>query len=69
MDIDAETARALGWPKLKYAFIERERRWLCQKVPEALVIGAEHITASISPGRACAFARPCRRTAARRCAG
>ena len=44
MDIDAETARALGWPKLKYAFIERERRWLCQKVPEALVIGAEHIT-------------------------
>jgi hypothetical protein len=44
MDIDADTARALGWPKLKYAFIERERRWLCREVPMPLVIGAEHIT-------------------------
>jgi hypothetical protein len=44
VDIDAETAKALGWPKLKYAFVERERRWLCREIPETLVIGVEHIT-------------------------
>ena len=33
MDIDRQTATALGFPKLKYAFVERERRWLCREVP------------------------------------
>ena len=33
MDIDRQTATALGFPKLKYAFVERERRWLCGEVP------------------------------------
>ena len=44
MDIDPETAAALGFPKLKYAWVERERRWLCDHVPEALVVKAEEIT-------------------------
>ncbi len=41
--IDAATAQALGWPKLKYAAIERERRWLCQDIPMNLVRRAESI--------------------------
>ena len=44
MDIDAATAAALGFPKLKYAWVERERRWLCSHVPEDLVLRAEEIT-------------------------
>jgi hypothetical protein len=44
MDIDPETAAALGFPKLKYAWVERERRWLCDHVPQALVVKAEEIT-------------------------
>ena len=44
MQIDAETAAALGWPKLKYAWIERERRWLCGHVPMEQVVSAEAIT-------------------------
>jgi CYTH domain-containing protein len=42
--VDAAQAAALGWPKLKYAFVERERRWLCDPPPEALVTRAEVIT-------------------------
>jgi hypothetical protein len=44
MDIDPNTAAALGFPKLKYACVERERRWLCDHVPQALVVKAEEIT-------------------------
>jgi CYTH domain-containing protein len=44
MDIDHETAAALGWPKLKYAWVERERRWLCAAVPSNLVVRSEAIT-------------------------
>jgi CYTH domain-containing protein len=33
VDIDPATASALGFPKLKYAWIERERRWLCGAIP------------------------------------
>jgi len=44
MDIDRETAAALGWPKLKYAWIERERRWLCEAVPMARVVRSDAIT-------------------------
>jgi hypothetical protein len=44
MDIDAETAAALGFPKLKYAWVERERRWLCDRIPHEQVIKAEDIT-------------------------
>jgi len=44
MDIDQATAAALGFPKLKYAWIERERRWLCADIPMALVLTVEDIT-------------------------
>ena len=44
MDIDPATAAALGWPKLKYAWVERERRWLCDALPEGLTGRAEAIT-------------------------
>ncbi|WP_372786650.1 hypothetical protein [Phenylobacterium sp.] len=33
MEIDQATAAALGFPKLKYAWVERERRWLCREIP------------------------------------
>jgi len=37
MTIDALDAAALGWPKTKYAALERERRWLCEHIPADLV--------------------------------
>jgi CYTH domain-containing protein len=40
-DIDQATASALGWPKAKYAWVERERRWLCHMVPRDLVQRSE----------------------------
>jgi CYTH domain-containing protein len=42
--IDAARAAALGFPKLKYAVVERERRWLCDAVPDSRVLWAERIT-------------------------
>ena len=44
MEVDPATAAALGFPKTKYAWVERERRWLCHEIPTALVIGAHAIT-------------------------
>ncbi len=44
LDVDAKTAAALGWPKLKYAYVERERRWLCAEVPWDRVISSEALT-------------------------
>ena len=44
MEIDPATAAALGFPKLKYAWVERERRWLCEDIPMDRVIGADSIT-------------------------
>ncbi len=44
MEIDAQTAEALGFPKLKYAAVERERRWLCREIPRARVVETEAIT-------------------------
>ncbi len=44
MEIDAKAAAALGFPKLKYAFVERERRWLCDRLPAERVTRAEAIT-------------------------
>src|ERR1700729_641256 len=44
MDVDSETAAALGWPKAKYAWVERERRWLCVAVPWDRVAATEVIT-------------------------
>jgi hypothetical protein len=44
VEIDQATAAALGWPKLKYAWVERERRWLCDAVPMDRVIRGEAIT-------------------------
>jgi CYTH domain-containing protein len=32
-EVDDATAAALGWPKTKYASVERERRWLCVAAP------------------------------------
>ena len=43
-DIDPAIAAALGFPKLKYAWVERERRWLCDHVPMERVVRAEAIT-------------------------
>ena len=43
-EIDQETAAALGWPKAKYAWVERERRWLCRSVPHDRIISAETYT-------------------------
>jgi CYTH domain-containing protein len=44
MEIDQATAEALGWPKLKYAWIERERRWLCTEFPRDRIVRSERIT-------------------------
>lgn len=43
MDVDLKTAQALGFEKLKYAFVERERRWLCREFPRERVVSAEAI--------------------------
>lgn len=43
MQIDPSVAAALGWPKLKYAWVERERRWLCREVPWDRVVETEEI--------------------------
>ncbi len=43
MDVAPATAAALGWPKLKYAWVERERRWLCREVPWDRVVRSEAI--------------------------
>ena len=44
MDIDPETAKALGFPKSAYTVVEHERRWLCRNVPREKVIRSERIT-------------------------
>ncbi len=44
MDIDSETAKALGFPKPAYTVVERERRWLCHEVPREKVVLSERIT-------------------------
>lgn len=43
-EIDAATAAALGWPKAKYAWVERERRWLCRAAPLDRVVRSETYT-------------------------
>lgn len=43
-DIDPAVAAALGFPKIKYAWVERERRWLCREVPLDRVVEASAIT-------------------------
>ena len=40
-EIDQATAASLGWPKSKYAWVERERRWLCKSLPADRVVSAE----------------------------
>src|SRR4051812_27249753 len=44
MDIAPDIADALGFPKAAYTVVERERRWLCHKVPHDRVIRTEAIT-------------------------
>ena len=44
MDIDQQTATALGFPKPQYRLVERERRWLCRQVPRECIVQTEAIT-------------------------
>ena len=44
MDIDQKLAAMLGFPGADYRGVERERRWLCRRVPQALVRRVEEIT-------------------------
>lgn len=44
MDIDQRIAASLGFPKLKYAFVERERRWLCREVPRERIAESDAIS-------------------------
>ncbi len=44
IDFDEKIAAALGFPKAKYVFVERERRWLCRDVPRERVAQTEAIT-------------------------
>ncbi|MFW2341484.1 hypothetical protein [Brevundimonas sp.] len=43
-EIDPAMATALGWPKSKYAWIERERRWLCRALPTDRIFRSEAFT-------------------------
>jgi CYTH domain-containing protein len=43
MDVDLATAQGLGFEKLKYVFVERERRWLCRELPRGRAASAEAI--------------------------
>ena len=44
VDIDEETAAALGFPKPQYRSVERERRWLCEDVPRDRIVSSQAIT-------------------------
>jgi CYTH domain-containing protein len=44
VDIDPLVAAKLGFPKLRYVFVEHERRWLCTSLPSELVAETERIT-------------------------
>jgi CYTH domain-containing protein len=44
VEIDPLVAAKLGFPKLRYVFVEHERRWLCTALPSELVAETEHIT-------------------------
>ena len=44
MDIDQQTASALGFPNPDYMAVERERRWLCREVPRERIVRTETIT-------------------------
>ena len=43
MDIEQETAAALGFPKPQYRSVERERRWLCREVPRERIVNSDAI--------------------------
>ncbi|WP_233840442.1 hypothetical protein [Dyella sp. 2HG41-7] len=44
MDIDKHVAASLGFHTTKYMAVERERRWLCNAIPEGLELRTERIT-------------------------
>jgi CYTH domain-containing protein len=44
MDVDPDTALKVGWPNLKYARVERERRWLCENLPVDRIVGSSSIS-------------------------
>ena len=41
MSFDGIDFAQLGWPKTKYASVERERRWLCKVIPNEIVLKRE----------------------------
>ena len=43
ISLDPGKAAALGWPKLRYAHVERERRWLCDAIPHDRVVASSRI--------------------------
>ena len=44
MEIDPKLAAALGFPKPVYTAVERERRWLCNEAPRALIRQTLNVT-------------------------
>src|SRR5262249_33894038 len=44
MDIDLETAQALGFPQPAHGVVGHERRWLCREVPREKATLTETIT-------------------------
>ena len=44
MDINQQTASALGFPNPDYMAVERERRWLCRDVPHKRIVRTETVT-------------------------
>jgi hypothetical protein len=43
IEVDPLLAAGLGFPKLRYVFVEHERRWLCKSVPVERVSDADEI--------------------------
>jgi CYTH domain-containing protein len=43
LTVTPDMAANLGWPKLKYAVIERERRWLIESFPAETIVSSEDI--------------------------
>jgi CYTH domain-containing protein len=44
MQIDRQAAATLGFPKSEYVAVERERRWLCRRLPRERFVRTEAIT-------------------------
>lgn len=44
MEMDPDIAQRLGFPRPQYTGVERERRWLCHRLPRERIAGTEAIT-------------------------